>query len=69
MLLLSCNVFRRSVDGGGAQNSWDTHIVHKSKGDVGGLTPKGDPTTDGFNNGEPAPIDIMEHLREITQRL
>ena len=69
MLLLCCNVFCRNVDKGGAQNSWDTHIVHDSKGDVGGLTLKSHTKTDSSNNGEPAPIDIMEHLREITQRL
>jgi len=69
MLLLCRNIFRRDIDKGGAQNSWDTHIVHNSKGDIGGLTPKGHTKTDSSNNGKPAPIDVMEHLREITQRL
>jgi len=36
MLLLCCNLFCRNIDKGGAQNSWDTHIVHNSKGDVRG---------------------------------
>jgi len=69
MLLLCCNVFRCNIHKGVAQNSWDTHIVHNSKGDVGGLTPKGHTKMESSNNGEPAPIDVMEHLREITQRL
>ena len=69
MLLLCCDVFCRNVDKVGAQNSWDTHIVHNSQGDVGGLTPKGYTKTDGSNNGEPALIYVMEHLCEITQRL
>jgi len=69
MLLLCCNGFCRNVDKGGAQNSLDTHIVHNSKGDVGGLTPKGHTKTDSSNNGEPAPINVMENHREITQRL
>ena len=69
MLLLCCNVFCRNVDKGGAQNSWDTHIVHNSKGDVGGLTPKGHTKTDSSYNGKPAPIHVMEYLREIIQRI
>jgi len=69
MLLLCCNVFRCNILQGGAQNSLDTHIVHNSKGDVGGLTPKGHTKMDSSNNGKPAPIGVMEHLREITQRL
>jgi len=69
MLLLCCNVFRRNFDKRGAQKSWETQIVHNSKRDEGGLTPKGHTKSDSSNNGEPARIDLMEHLREITQRL
>ena len=69
MLLLCHNVLRGDILKGGAQNSWDIHIVHDSKGDVRGLNPKGHTKTDSSNNGEPAPIDVMEHHREITQRL
>jgi len=69
MPLLCRNVLRGDIDEGGAQNSWDTHIVRDSKGDVGGLTPKGHTKTDSCNNGEPAPIDVVEHLRAMIQRL
>jgi len=63
MLLLCRNVLRRDINERGAQDSWDTHVVHNSKGDVGGLTPKGHTKTNSTNNGEPAPIDVMKHLR------
>ena len=59
MLLLFRFVLSGDIDKGGAQNCWDTHIVHDSKGDVGGLTPKGHTKKDSSLYGEPAPIDVM----------
>jgi len=69
MLLLSRNVLRCDMNTGRAQDCWDTDIVYNAKGDLGGLTPKGHTKTHTTNNGEPAPIDVVKHLRLITQRL
>jgi len=41
MLLLSRNTLCCDIHEGGAQYSWDTHIVDNSRGEVGGLDPKG----------------------------
>jgi len=56
MLLLSRNVLSADIDQGGAQNSWDSHIVYNSKGDVGGLTLKGHTKTKSANNGFQPPL-------------
>ena len=45
MLLLSRNILCCDIHKGCAQYSWDAHIVDNSKGDVGGLTPKGQDKT------------------------
>jgi len=62
--ILGCDIHKR-----GAQYSWDTHIVDKSKDDVGGLAPKGHTMAHRTNNGELAPIGIMEHRCQLFQRL
>jgi len=41
MLLLRPNILCCDILNGCAQYSWDAHIVDNSKGDVGGLAPKG----------------------------
>jgi len=41
MLLLSRNILCCEIHEGGAQYSWDIHIVDNSKGDVRGLAPEG----------------------------
>jgi len=61
MLLLSRIILCCDIHKGCAQYSWDTHIVINSKGDVEGLAPKGHTKTYLTHNGEPAPIDIVEH--------
>jgi len=69
MLLLRCNIHCCNIHKEGAQYSWDTHIVDKSKGDVRGLAPEGHTEAHRTKNGEPPPIDIMEHGCQLTQRL
>jgi len=69
MLLLSRNILGCDIHKGGAEYSWDTHIVYNSKGDVGGLAPKGHTKTYRTHNGEPAPIAIVKHRGRLPQRL